>query len=152
VTNNLLFRAPPCFRRHVKPLVWLHLQSLAPTSALGRRGGLWPILFMCNVWGRSVSQEWDINRLMMLNDDTYLPLLNFNNSVTKFKYQTSNNGTFPLSGVFWVQFVLYSEFHIVFVILNIPKLKELLNFDLWIQYSKNHSYIFVEIIWITNSK
>jgi hypothetical protein len=29
--NNLLSRAPPCFGRHVKPLV-LHLESLAPTN------------------------------------------------------------------------------------------------------------------------
>jgi hypothetical protein len=32
VTKNVLSRALPCFRRHVKPLVPAHLQSLAPTN------------------------------------------------------------------------------------------------------------------------
>jgi hypothetical protein len=35
VTKNVLSRAPPCFGRHVKPLVPAALQSLAPTPARG---------------------------------------------------------------------------------------------------------------------
>jgi hypothetical protein len=49
VTINLFFRAPPCFGRHVKPLV---PDAIAVDSthqpALGPRGGLWPVLPMCN--------------------------------------------------------------------------------------------------------
>jgi hypothetical protein len=37
MTKNLLSQAPLCFGRHVKPLVWLHLQSLAPTNAYRAR-------------------------------------------------------------------------------------------------------------------
>jgi hypothetical protein len=39
VKKILLSQAPPCFGRHVKPLV---------QPALGPRGGLWPVLLMCN--------------------------------------------------------------------------------------------------------
>jgi hypothetical protein len=49
VTENLLSRDPPCFRRHVKPLVpsvFVVVSTHQP--ALGPRGGLWPVLFMCN--------------------------------------------------------------------------------------------------------
>jgi hypothetical protein len=49
VTKNLFARAPPCFGRQVKPLlpaafivVWTH------QSALGLRGGLWPLLLVAN--------------------------------------------------------------------------------------------------------
>jgi hypothetical protein len=44
-----LSRAPPCFGRHVKPLV-LAVFAVAPTlqSVLGPQGGLWPVLLMCN--------------------------------------------------------------------------------------------------------
>jgi hypothetical protein len=60
VTKNLLSRAPPCFRRHVKPLVLAAFAVVSTHQAtLGPRGGLWPVVLMC-----SVSQQW-INRLMM---------------------------------------------------------------------------------------
>jgi hypothetical protein len=56
VTKNLLSRAPPCIGRHVKPLVPAALAVVSThQSALGPRGGLWPVL-----------QIWDINRLMMM--------------------------------------------------------------------------------------
>jgi hypothetical protein len=46
VTKNLLFRAP-CFGRHVKSLVLAAFAVVsARQSALGLRGGLWPILLM----------------------------------------------------------------------------------------------------------
>jgi hypothetical protein len=38
VTKNLLSRATPFFRRHVKML----------DPAQGPRGGLWPVLLMCD--------------------------------------------------------------------------------------------------------
>jgi hypothetical protein len=41
MTKNLLFRAPPCFETHVKPLV-------PAAFALDPRGGLKPVLLMCN--------------------------------------------------------------------------------------------------------
>ncbi|RVE45141.1 hypothetical protein evm_010250 [Chilo suppressalis] len=45
VTKNLLSRAPPCFGRHVKPLVPA-ASAVVNThqSALGPRGGSWPNL------------------------------------------------------------------------------------------------------------
>jgi hypothetical protein len=49
VTKNLLSRAPPCFGRHVKPLVLVAfavVNTHQPT--LGPRGGLWPDLLMCS--------------------------------------------------------------------------------------------------------
>jgi hypothetical protein len=49
VTKNLLSRASPCFGRHVKSLV---LAAFAVVNtyqpALGPRGGLRPVLLMCN--------------------------------------------------------------------------------------------------------
>jgi hypothetical protein len=47
VTKNLLSRAPPCFGRHVKPLVPAAFVS-THQPALGPRGGLWPVLLMCH--------------------------------------------------------------------------------------------------------
>jgi hypothetical protein len=48
-TKNLLSRASPCFGRHVKPLV-PDAFALVSTHqpALGPRGGLCPVLLMCN--------------------------------------------------------------------------------------------------------
>jgi hypothetical protein len=61
VTKNLLSRAPPCFGRHVKLLVpaafaVVNIHQLA----LGLRGGLWPVVLMCNSFnsGRPVPQQW----------------------------------------------------------------------------------------------
>jgi hypothetical protein len=49
VTKKLFSRAPPCFRRHVKPLVPAAFAVVSThQSALGPRGGLWPVLPMCN--------------------------------------------------------------------------------------------------------
>jgi hypothetical protein len=49
VTENLLSRAPPCFGRHVKPLVPAAFAVVSTHQpALGPRGGLWPVLLMCN--------------------------------------------------------------------------------------------------------
>jgi hypothetical protein len=49
VTKNLLSRAPPCFGRHVKPLVPAAFAVVSTHQpALGLRGGLWPVLLMCN--------------------------------------------------------------------------------------------------------
>jgi hypothetical protein len=49
LTKNLLSRAPPCFRRHVKWLVPAPFAVVSThQSALGPRGGLWPVFLMCN--------------------------------------------------------------------------------------------------------
>ncbi|RVE46257.1 hypothetical protein evm_009081 [Chilo suppressalis] len=55
-TKNLLSRAPPCFRRHVKPLVPATFAVVVSTyqSALGPRHG--PISLF-HPWGRP-SQQW----------------------------------------------------------------------------------------------
>jgi hypothetical protein len=59
MTKNLLYRAPPCFGRHVKPLV---SDTFAVVSihqpALGPHGWLWPVLLMCNLKGRPVPHQW----------------------------------------------------------------------------------------------
>jgi hypothetical protein len=47
VTKNLLSRAPPCFGRHVKPLV-LAAFAVICTNQTSPRGGLWRVLLMCN--------------------------------------------------------------------------------------------------------
>jgi hypothetical protein len=42
-------RAPPCFGRHVKPLVPAAFAVVSTYQyALGPRGGLWPVLLMYN--------------------------------------------------------------------------------------------------------
>jgi hypothetical protein len=49
VTKNSLSRAPPYFGRHVKS--WFPTAFAVVSthqSALGPRGGLWPVLHMCN--------------------------------------------------------------------------------------------------------
>jgi hypothetical protein len=58
VTKKMLFRAPVCFGRHVKPLVPAAFAVLSTNHqhALGPRGGLWPVLLMCNPKGRPVPQ------------------------------------------------------------------------------------------------
>jgi hypothetical protein len=49
VTKNLLSRAPPCFGRHVKPLVPAVFAVVSThQSALSPRGGLWPVLLVYN--------------------------------------------------------------------------------------------------------
>jgi hypothetical protein len=49
VSKNLLTRAPPCCGRHVKPLVPAAFAIVSTyQSARQPRGGLWPVLFMCN--------------------------------------------------------------------------------------------------------
>jgi hypothetical protein len=45
VTTNLLSRTPLCFGKHVKPLVSVAFAGISThQSALGPRGGLWPVL------------------------------------------------------------------------------------------------------------
>jgi hypothetical protein len=49
VTKNLLSLAAPCFGRHVKPLVPAAFAVVSTHQpALSPRGGLWPVLLMCN--------------------------------------------------------------------------------------------------------
>jgi hypothetical protein len=49
VIKNVLSRAPPCFGRHVKPLVPAVFAVVSTHQpALGPRGGLWPVLLICN--------------------------------------------------------------------------------------------------------
>jgi hypothetical protein len=58
VTENLLSRAPPGYGRHVKPLVPAAFPVVSTHQpALGPRGGLWPVLLMCNPEGRPVPQQ-----------------------------------------------------------------------------------------------
>jgi hypothetical protein len=59
VTKNVLFRVPPCFGRHVKPLVPAAFADVSTHHpVLGPRGGLWPVLLMCNLYKRSEPQQW----------------------------------------------------------------------------------------------
>jgi hypothetical protein len=57
MTKNLLSRAPPCFGRHVKQRLKCSRDQRVPAAfavvstqqpALGLRGGLRPVLLMCN--------------------------------------------------------------------------------------------------------
>jgi hypothetical protein len=49
VTKNILSRAPPCFGRHVKPLVPAAFAVVSTHQfALDPRGGLSPVFLMCN--------------------------------------------------------------------------------------------------------
>jgi hypothetical protein len=53
--QNFLSRAPPCFGRHVKPLVPAAFAVVSTQqSALGPRGGLWPVLLVGNPLGKPV--------------------------------------------------------------------------------------------------
>jgi hypothetical protein len=55
VTKNLVYQTPPCFRRHVKPLLPAALAVVSTHQpALGPRGGLWPVLLVSNPQGRPV--------------------------------------------------------------------------------------------------
>jgi hypothetical protein len=48
-TENVLSREPPCFGEHVKSLIpAAFLVVSTHQSALGPRGGLWPVLLICN--------------------------------------------------------------------------------------------------------
>jgi hypothetical protein len=59
VTKNLLSRAPPCFGRHVNPLVPAAFAVVSTHQpALGPRGGLWPVLLMFNPQRKPVPQQW----------------------------------------------------------------------------------------------
>jgi hypothetical protein len=49
VTKTLSSRVPPCFGMHVKPLVPAVFAVVSThQSALGSRGGLWPVLLVVN--------------------------------------------------------------------------------------------------------
>jgi hypothetical protein len=71
VTKNVLCRAPPCFGRHVKPLVPAAFAVVSThQSALPPRGGIWAVLLMCSPYvihkeGLYPSSEV-INRLMTM--------------------------------------------------------------------------------------
>jgi hypothetical protein len=58
VTKNVLSRPPLCSEWHVKPLI-LAASAVVSTyqPALSPRGGLWPVLFLCNPSGRPVPQQ-----------------------------------------------------------------------------------------------
>jgi hypothetical protein len=59
VTKNLLCRAPPCFGRHVKPVVLAaFVVVITHQPALGPRGGLWPVVLMCIPQRRPIPQQW----------------------------------------------------------------------------------------------
>jgi hypothetical protein len=47
MTKNVIYRVPPCFRKHFKPLIPAAF-AVANThqSALGTRGGLWPVFLI----------------------------------------------------------------------------------------------------------
>jgi hypothetical protein len=58
VNKNLLSQARPCFGRHAKLLVPAAIAVVSTHEpALGLRGGLWPVLLMCNPQGRHVPQQ-----------------------------------------------------------------------------------------------
>jgi hypothetical protein len=60
LTKHLLFRAPPSFGRHVKPLASAAFAVVSTHQpALDPRGGLCPVLLMCN-------PIQSIKRLMMM--------------------------------------------------------------------------------------
>jgi hypothetical protein len=48
VTKNSLSLAPPLFGKHVKPVPAVFAIVSTHQPALGPRGGLWPVLLMCN--------------------------------------------------------------------------------------------------------
>jgi hypothetical protein len=59
VTKNILSRAPPCYGRHIKPLVPAAFVVVSTHQlALGSRGGVWAVLLMCNPSGKCVPQQW----------------------------------------------------------------------------------------------
>jgi hypothetical protein len=58
--ENLLSRAPPCFKRHIKPLILAFVVVSNHQPSLGLRGGLWPVVFMCNPLGTPVPQQWGL--------------------------------------------------------------------------------------------
>jgi hypothetical protein len=47
VTKNVLSPAPPCFGMHIELLVPIAFVVVS-IHQLGPRGGLWPVLLMCN--------------------------------------------------------------------------------------------------------
>jgi hypothetical protein len=71
VTKNLLSRVPLCFGRHIKQLVAAALAAVSThQSAMGPRGGLWPVLHVGNPQGRPVLH---IKRLMMMMMNLFSP-------------------------------------------------------------------------------
>jgi hypothetical protein len=65
--QNLLSRVPLCFGRHVKPLVPAAFAVVSiHQSALGPRGGLWPVLLVEIHKEGLCPSSGDINRLMMI--------------------------------------------------------------------------------------
>jgi hypothetical protein len=67
VTKNLLSRAPPCFGRHVKPLVPVNLQSLAHTNPHWAHVVGYGPFSLCVIHKEGLCpSNGDINRLMMV--------------------------------------------------------------------------------------
>jgi hypothetical protein len=65
VTKNLLSLVPPCFGRHVKPLVPAAIAVFSTHQpALCLRGGLCPVLLMCNPEKGPCLSSGDLNRLI----------------------------------------------------------------------------------------
>jgi hypothetical protein len=71
-TNNLLHSAPPCFGRHVKPLVPAAFAVVSTHQpALGLRGGYRPFS-LCVIHKKGLCpSSGDINRLMMMMKQAY---------------------------------------------------------------------------------
>jgi hypothetical protein len=69
--ENLLSRAPPSFERLVKPLVPAVFAAVSThQSALGQRGGLWPVLLILIHKEGLYPSSGDINMMMMLNTES----------------------------------------------------------------------------------
>jgi hypothetical protein len=65
-TKNLLPQAP-LFKRHVKPLFQLHLQSLAPTNPHWDRVVVYGPFSLCAIGKEGLCPSYeDIDRLMMI--------------------------------------------------------------------------------------
>jgi hypothetical protein len=67
VTKNLLFPAPPCFGRHVKPLVPAAFASLAPTNPHWARVVGHGLFSLCVIHKEGLCpRSGDINMLKMM--------------------------------------------------------------------------------------
>jgi hypothetical protein len=65
MTKNLISRSPPCYGKHIKSLVpAVFTVVIAHPSALGLRGGLWPLWVSYKACLYPNSE--DINRLMIM--------------------------------------------------------------------------------------
>jgi hypothetical protein len=89
-------RAPPCFGKHVKPLVQAVFAVVSThQSALGPRGGLWLVLL---VGGPS---SGDINRLMMIIQGLTASLLEIGCNQTAMGLPPVTSAVFLIAKSFW---------------------------------------------------